>query len=444
MGTQSPNIDTEISRRTLLRRSAGLAVAVGLIPGAGLLAGCGQGEESSDMGDAAALAKPGTDIPSKSIDFSMSPFADDTLAVIAMKLGYFDDVGIKIGPTSTGAKLNLTESIAPLVSDQVQAGSAVFQVLLSKLDSVRNVKAFVVHSTFAGFAFFAAKSGAPTVEALVKSGVPFPEAIKQAIAPYKGKSVTLSDDPSAQLFYDLVFDLAGLSEDDFDVRRVSNANMVNLALAGKTDLAAPSGGPQVVRLAGEDLPLVVSQQQVLEVSKDPRRLGLVNHSAYVTRADLFHDDYESVLRMASAIFRASDLVRKDPDAASAEQLPFLNSYAGSDLTKEDLAFLQGPISRERTFDEMDTYYARPGSFNLTTAGDAQIKSFREKKVLKRAHTVAEIDGASKVWRDLVDYRRRADELFDKVGDDPMVAKARAQYDARNYLDAYRFLASLDA
>jgi ABC-type nitrate/sulfonate/bicarbonate transport system substrate-binding protein len=435
------------SRRDVLRAGGRLGVAAAVSgPLATALAACGQ-QEGSGAKESAALATPGTDIPTVHVDFSMSPFADDTLPVISMVNGWFKDVGVEIGPTPTGAKLNLTESVAPLVSNQVQAGSAVFAALLGQLDTLNNVvRSFVIHGDYEGFAFFAQKgTPAKSVAELTGEGNDFETAVAMAIGQFKGQRLAIATDPSARLFYDLVFDLAGLKRTDFQLRELTNPNIVNLALSDRVDLAAPSGGPQVVRLAEAGLKLILTQQEVLNDSPDPRRLRLVNHSSFITRNDWYNDNYETVLRMASAIFRASDLVRNDHAAAARAQLPFLNAYAGSSVTQPQLKFLQERVSNELTFDELSLFYTKPGARNVYEAGQAQIDRYVEVGLLKRAHKVEEIEGSKKVWQDLMRYRTKADELFKthSDGDKEVLAAARKQYDARNYLDAYRFLASLD-
>jgi ABC-type nitrate/sulfonate/bicarbonate transport system substrate-binding protein len=321
----------------------------------------------------------------------------------------------------------------------------VFEVLLAKLDNVTNVKAFMIHGSFEGYALFAPSgSKAKSVQDFLSQGMTFAQAVPATLAQFKGKSLALSNDPAAQLFYELIFSLAGLKESDFNVSRLDNSNIVNLALAGRTALAAPSGGPQVMELVAAGLPQILAEREVLQASNDPRRLGLINHSAYVVRSDFFESNYDTVLRMAAAIFRALDLVVGQPTQAAAVQLPFLNSYAGTSITAKQLEFLHGPISQERTFDQMGVFFTEPGPFNVYTAGAAQLAALRQQKVLRQEHTVAQALGAQQVWQDLVAYRTKADALFQAhaTGDARVLATARQLYQQRNYLDAYRALATL--
>jgi ABC-type nitrate/sulfonate/bicarbonate transport system substrate-binding protein len=437
-----------MSRRDALKRGAGFVVGAA---SASFLAACGQQSVSQVTTKQAksakfALAKAGLDIPVTHVNFSMAPFADDTVPVIAMKQGYFADNGIQIGPTPTGAKLALTEDIAPILAGQVQAGSLVFEVLLSKLDNVNNVKAFLLHGSFEGYTLFTPRgSTAKPVSYFVARGLSFPKAVEQTMAQFKGKELSFSTDPAAQLFYELIFSLGELKESDFNVTRLNNSNIVSLALAGRTELAAPSGGPQVEQLAGAGLTQILTEQQLLRASNDPRRLGLVDHSAYVVREDFLQENYDAVLRMAASLFHADDLVVNQPTQAAAVQLPFLNSYAGTNISAKQLEFLHGPISEERTFDQMGVYYTEPGPFNVYTSGAAALAALRQQKVLKDSHTVGEVLVAPQIWSDLKNYKARANALFrtHASGSRQVVARARKLYAGRNYLDAYRALATLD-
>ncbi|MBO9533653.1 MAG: hypothetical protein J7513_11845 [Solirubrobacteraceae bacterium] len=437
-----------LRKRGAFARSARTLACAGLLASP-FLAGCsGQGGEDSAAASSPATKAdltPGVDIPTAKVDFSMAPFADDTIAAIGTKLGYFKDNGIQIGPEANGAKLALTANVAPLISGQVDAGSAVFEVLLSKLDTVDNVRTFVVHGSFEGFALFAPiGSDAKSVKELEAEGKPFDVALKEAIGQFKGDTLAFSNDPSIQLFYSLLFDVAGVKEADFDVSRVANAQVVNLALAGRAELAAPSGGPQVERLASSGLKEIVNEQQILAASTDERRLALVNHSTYVTTKKFYDENYNTVLRMAGAVYRSLDLIRKDPQAAAAAQLPYLNAYAGSKTTPKQLAFLHETITHERTFDEMADYFTRDNAFNVYTSGAAQIAELRKKQVLRKPHEVDELDGAKQVYLDMLDLKNRSAKLLkEKATGDPAVLKvARERYEQRNYLDAYRALATL--
>lgn len=435
-----------MDRRSFVGGAARLA-SVPLAGGslATLLSACGQKDESTNVPLPTGLAAPGTGIPTAQLKWAMAPFPDETAAVIGMRRGYFDDVGITIKPTKTGAKLDLTESLAPLLSKQVDVGSGVIEVFASQLDNTRAARVFLLLDTFEGFAVYAPPdSSIKSVQDFVDAGQPFDQALRSAMAQLKGKKVALATDPGARLFYKLLFDIGDLGSKAFERRDLSNPNIVAAALAGKTDFAAPSGGVEIIKLESEGFKLIVNQRQFTDGSNDARKLQLISHSTYVTRADILEKEYDTILRAASVVFRVLDDLRKDHKGAAADQLPFLNSYTGTKLTEPQLAKIHKTIARLRTFDEMgDLLTGAKNPNNIYVNVQAQIDQLRKDKVLKRPHSVADVDASKRVWTDLRRYKAESDKLFDSLGDDArgIVAKARRHYDARNYLDSYRFLAS---
>jgi ABC-type nitrate/sulfonate/bicarbonate transport system substrate-binding protein len=438
--------DRGLDRRQFVARSAAWAATA--VAGTGaieFLAGCGQKEEKSST-RATGLAAAGTTIPSAQLDWAMAPYPGEVRAVVGMRRGYFRDVGITIGPTPTGAKFDLTSSLAPLLSKQVDVGSGVIEVFESQLDHVQNARVFMVLDTYEGYGFFAPpESNAKSLDELMKGGMPFEQAMKPVVQQMLGRRIAVATDPAARLFYDVCFDLGGY---DFkDVRRVDvdNPKIVSLALAGRVDFAAPSGGTEFVKLEQAGFKKIVDAQQIIRLTDDVRKLQLVTHSTYLTRDDVYENHYDTILRATSVIYRIIDDFERDPIGTAPDLLPFLNAYTGTALTPPQLEAVFKDVAIARNFDKAAEFFVdRRSPYNIYTVGEAQMATLRKDKVLKHPHQVSEIDGARRVWLDLRRYRDAATELFAEVkGKNPDLEKrARQHFDARNYLDAYRFLASL--
>ncbi|MCW3014419.1 MAG: hypothetical protein JWO02_1511 [Solirubrobacterales bacterium] len=434
------------NRRTFLSRAYRLGSGAMLAGSAGsFIAACGQ-KETTSVPISSALAQPGTTIPTATLNWAMAPYADETMAVIAMKQGWFSNVGIDIGPTATGAKFDLTESIAPLVSKQVDVGSGVFEVFASQLDTVDTVRSFITFDTFEGFGFFAPPESAQTyksVQEFQAQGQSFEQAIRSTMGQMRGKTVGTATDPASRLFYNICFSLGGISASELKRKNLSNPNIVTAALSSRLDIAAPSGGVEITRLLSQGFKPLLDVRTLLKESQDARRLQIVTHGVYLTRSDIYEQRYETVLRAASVIYRVLDQLRDDHVKAASYQLPFLNAYTGTKLTETQLAQIHKGIAVLRTFEEMGEFYAGTQANNIYLNAQAQIEQLRKDKVLKGPHKVSEIEGARRVYRDLVRYKAESDRLFKAVGNagDPVVRRARAQYEARNYLDSYRFLAA---
>src|SRR6187455_750362 len=88
---------------------------------AGVVVGCclaGIAASAADLYTPAA-PEPGTDIPAASVKFGMRPYADNTFYIIAMKKGWFHEVGIKILPEPEGLKVTDNNVIALLLNGQL-------------------------------------------------------------------------------------------------------------------------------------------------------------------------------------------------------------------------------------------------------------------------------------------------------------------------------------
>lgn len=447
MANTDPEINDGVSRRDfVVNMSRVAALPVVGVSAASILAACGQKVDSSS-GPAKGLAAAGTDIPRVNVDWALAPFPDESVAVVGMKLGYFSDVGINIGPRATGAKLDITSNPAPLLSGQVQVGSGVIEAFIPQLDTVQEIKTFVYVGNFTGTVIMAPPdSPAKTIQDFMDAGDSFEVAIKKVMAQLKGKSVALATDPAARFFYNTVFDLGGISSRDFTRRNLSSTNIVNLALAGRIDFPAPSGGVELLTLRNRGFKTLISDGQMIAESKDPRRYQLAIHAGYLTTKTYYDKEYETILRAASAVYRVMQEVQDNFSTVAEQQLPFLNAYAGFELTPAQLKGIHKSVANLKTFETVKTYFQdKKSPLNINTVANAQIAELRKKGVLKKDHSPSELEGAKRVWDDLKRYKSESDKLFsnDKVrgGDQALVKRARQQYDAFNYLDSYRFLAA---
>src|SRR5262249_46841299 len=70
-----------------------------------------------------APPEPGTDVPQSDIKFGMRPYADNTFYIVAMKKGWFKDVGVNIVPPPYGLKVTDTNVVALLLNGQLDISS---------------------------------------------------------------------------------------------------------------------------------------------------------------------------------------------------------------------------------------------------------------------------------------------------------------------------------
>lgn len=414
------------------------------------LAACGQKEEAKPLpAGLKAVATPGKTIPRAHVDWGMAPFPDESLPIVGMRQGFFKDVGIDIGPTASGSKVDCTASLAPLLTNKVQICSGALEALLPQLDNTQEVRNFVAMDTVVGLGIFIPpNSKAKGVAEFMKEGDDFTTAMHKAMGQLRGKRVALATDPAARLLYNIAFKVGGISPKDFKRSDLENPNIVTVALAGRTDFPAPSGGAEVVRLLQEGFRSLVTQEQIQKFSKDPRRFETAIHGSFLTTNGYYNRNYGTVLRAASVVYRIFQEARDDFPAVSNDLRPFINAYAGQNLSQAVLKDELTNFAQLRTFGTVGVFYNGSGqnaAANIFTTCRANIQALRRDGVLKRDHSCSEIIGSDKVWRDLVTLKRKSDDQFGKVdkggSQAALVRAARRQYDNFNFLDSYRMLLS---
>src|SRR3972149_3412702 len=77
-----------------------------------------------------AQPEPGTAIPEASVRFGMRPYADNTFYVVAMKKGWFKDVGITITPQPYGLKVTDAVVVSLLLKQGLDISSEFGPLLL--------------------------------------------------------------------------------------------------------------------------------------------------------------------------------------------------------------------------------------------------------------------------------------------------------------------------
>ena len=430
-----------IDRRGFLRGVAGMTVAVGSGGTlATLLSACG---ETSEVKVPDGLAAAGTDLPAATVQMGLSPNGDELLPVIGVKRGYYRDVGIELAPAPYGARVDLLTSMTPLLNRQVEVGTGYPPTVLPQLDVVRNVKVFALQDVYYGYRILAPRGKYETVAGLMEQGRSFAEAARAAMGQLRGSKL-LRNEATSPTFFNLCYGLAGLDDDDFELILLDNPSVVRAALGGRGDFAAPTGAVDIQELESRGWEPVIEVRQLFEhMPREALPLRATN-SGFLTTDAYINDNYETVLRLTSVMYRIIDDLKRAPLETVEEFRDYVRSYTGNDLTGPQLEQVMSDLYSFRDFDEAAEFFARrDGAFYLPAAYAAQIGDLKEGGVLKGDHTYEDLVVAGKVWEDLRRYRREAERRFDAVAssDAALARRARAQFDARNYLDAYRFLAS---
>ena len=400
------------------------------------------------------LRKFDVQIPKVSIRIGFSAFADHNISSIGIMNGWFEEVGITLGPGKFGVRSLSPQVIPRLVSDEVDIHTWYGSLQVQMLDRVPQVKQFTFSDTYIGTYMLAApNSGAKTVSQLVTEGVPFETAMKQAMAQMKGKRVAIDNTGAHRVFLDAIFELGGMTYKDVELTALEDARIIFLGRGGNIDFASPGGAVQNVVMIQDGWYPVVSVEDLIQGLPlgDFRGVGSIGHTGYATTDAYFRENFDTVLRMASVMFRIIDNINEDiannTDHALKLEVPVIEAAAGTKLGVEGLRTIFKTLDPMKSFEDQAEYWLDQDSpFHYWNVYKPQIHAAQQGGLLPKDKKFSPDDAftAPYVYRTLLQYRRWYDQLTPKAaglsGDRAKLAEqAAVHYKDRNYLDAFRML-----
>src|SRR5262249_27586734 len=159
---------------------------------------------------------------------------------------WFQDVGIKILPEPEGLKVTDNNVIALLLNGQLDMSSQYCPLLLPTYKTSNKLKSVAFADNFLGTAILASPPLKLTsVKDYIKEGLPFDKAIRQALLPMEGKTLTGSPVLSKRPFEDIVAQFSGVK---WKLDLMDDAKALVLAKANRIEFADPEGAPIVYTL----------------------------------------------------------------------------------------------------------------------------------------------------------------------------------------------------
>lgn len=447
-----------MSRRVLLKRAG---VSMAMLNITGLLAACGSsnsaGGTSSDAHSSSSHAtgtgldvSPGTNIPSVTVRFGVAPFVDGAIYVIAMKEGWFQQVGIDIEPKPTGVQTTTDNAIPKIISGDVNVGVVFGPGEVQNYAKAPNVKLFGMANSFIGTQILVDPQHAKqSVAQLVASGMPFTQAVKTAFAPMKGQAIGLSDTGQRRTFIQNYFKLAGLTFSDVKPISTSDSQILQLARGGHITYASPEGAAQQIALLRDGWKVLASIQDLIRglPPGDPRAVSAIGHECLAAEQSYIDGNRETCLRVLSVMFRTIDAVKQRPAQALTYEAPYLDSVSGVTTSVRDLVDIDKNLFDYRTFEQQTLYWDNlSGPFSYKTIYGAQIAAAKQDGIIPKAMNVTPEDMivGEGLYQQLVKLRAAYDKLKPKASglkgsNAELATKAATQYANRNYLDAYRLM-----
>jgi ABC-type nitrate/sulfonate/bicarbonate transport system substrate-binding protein len=404
--------------------------------------------------DPALLAACGVEIPTVAVNFGMAPFGDHVIYSTAMANGWFDEVGIQIGPQEFST-IAYDQILPLLVNGDYDVTSQYGPNQLQTMVNAPEVQQFTFSDTYSGL-FFLAPPGTEydTVPGLIAEGMSFEDAAMQAVGQLAGKRVAIDDTGSHRAFVDKVFELGGLEPSDMaEIATVDDARMLLLARGGQTDFAKPLGGAQTAELILDGWYPIIGAEDVIAglPPGDPAGVTGIGHTGLATRMEEWEQDPDTLLRIAGVMFRVIDQIKEDieqeTDVALGDILPVLESAAAVDIGVDGLRVIYGMIDPMRSFEEQSEYWLEADSpFYFANVYQPQIDALVEGGVIPEDRLFTPDDAflGPEVYTALVEQKEAYDSLVSQAaaleGDAARLAEVAATYyENRNYLDARRML-----
>lgn len=396
-------------------------------------------------GDAVEEAAPeelqpeeGTEIPEVTVVAGWSPIGDGLIPVIGERLGYFEDAGITF-TEEDGLQIDLFESLTPLLNNQIEIGATYMPLLTHQFDTVHDeVTPFMMPTVSHALKILAPEGEYDTVSDLMDEGMSFEEAAAEAAEQIRGEEMLLFTGIEPE-FYELAFSHADMTLNDVETTYMDDPTMVTAAQAGEADFVSPNGAVQVSQLQQSGWEVVIDIADVIEYMPEEAMSLSNTMTGFVTTFDYAEENWNTLLRFTSVMFRIVDHMEEDVEGATEVFVDYVNSYTGSDMSAEEAArlftdglyFLQG-------FDKYaDVVLNEDTAKNYYQGTDAQVERLQAQGVLQDDHDTAEISIADRIYQDLVEYRDQAEELIETAPEGDLKEQAETLYEQFNYLDAYR-------
>ena len=438
-----------LSRRALLcRATAGGAMLA--LPG--LLAACGS--SSGGAGTTAAAStdalgvSAGADIPRTTVKFGMAPFIDASAYVIGVQRGWFDEVGITLGPGRYGLPITPENVVSKLVTGEADLATVYAPGVIANMHQTPQIKMIGLSDLFTGsFLLAPPDANVKRVSELVDSGTPFSDAIKEVMQQIRGKQVAVNNRGQQRAFIDGIFRLGGVSFDDVKLTASTDAQILALARGGQIDFAILDGAAQIVELlAGGWVPIVTATDLLDGLPPgDPLSVSGIGHEGPALTEDYYEKNKETCLRFLSVMFRMIDAVVADPAQVARDQAAYFASRAGAATPPEQMVQTYKAIYHFIPFKEQPEVWGN-GPRSAQKIYSAQIAQAEKGGLLPagKGYTPDDAIIGGDLYRQLVTLKKGYDDLVGEAkgldgrkGD--LARQAAQQYEHYNYLDAYRML-----
>lgn len=378
-------------------------------------------------------------VETTTVQFGMLPYGDHTYAIIGVKKGWFQEVGINL----EYRPVKVEDTIPFLLNGSLDVGSCSPGVIIAAHDTNPGVVSFVFGDIFQGYAIMAQPNkGYKSVAEFVGQGLSANDAIKAAAQQLRGRAFAYPSEAAIKPFIDLVLRKGNLTRQDFQSLVLDDPLTVNAMRDHKADFQV-GGVPSHIVLEREGFkPIITSNDLASAATPSPQseELASIFTDGWATTREYYAKHRDIVLRMASVNFRITKFIKDSPDEALAIHMPYLSQVTGQPFTAAEGRIIYTSLDPFFTFEaQRDWYHNTNSPYYYENLNGAIINSFVKQGVFKnKPPQVSDVIVAHEVYAELERLKEECDRLFvelDKKGGGPLADQARKFYDAYNYFDA---------
>ncbi len=382
-------------------------------------------------------------IPEVKVKFAMEPYPDHTDGIIAVKKGWFKEVGIDL----KWSMVDADKVSSVLVAGTADIASAGPSLLIPSMKQMK-FQNFVMGGLFQGYAIMAQPDkGYKSFSEFTAKGLSPAEAIKAVMNQMKGKVFAYPPEAAIKPFIDLCFSKGDMSLGDVVSEVQQDSNAIALMLAKRADFQV-GGVPSRITLQGKGMKPIISSAELLRAAKptsDSEDIRSISHNGWTTTKAYADKNLDTLLRMASVRFRLNQFMKEHRAEAISIHIPFLNQQSGSNFSTKEGMVIYSSLIPVSSFEEQKVWFEDKNDptywrYEL----ESVIKLYESQDMFAKGQFKGEdISMAPAIYAKMKELKGKAEQNLSKLQSATgQTAKlrnlARHHYNIFNYLDAARF------
>lgn len=399
---------------------------------------------------APAPPEPGTKIPKVGLHFSLRPSADNSFYIVALKKHWFEDVGLSILPSPYGFKATNENAIPLALNDQNNVGAMYGGSVIDTLKTDKTLKMIMFTDDYVGNMLWADPSlHLKGISSYLAKGLSFKAALRKTLEPTLKPGVQVATTPllDTRPLINALYGLAGLPKPKLLL--VSDTESLILAKSGKIHFAIPTSAATDLTYSLDGWKALVGQKDLVDNVKGDNPLvePLVQTVGVMANKNWIEKNQNATLRFVSVVFRTISAIKADRGRSGGLMsiaVPFINSYAGTNLTPKELFQVYSELDPLSSWQSQTKYFVnKQDPRYYKTAYGAYIKSDVAQKVLPVGMVPDDGIWAAQIYATLRWYQVRATKLISGLSGSAhgravgLLAQAKKYYSWYDFLDAYR-------